>query len=1152
MAKRKLKQTTKLLSLNKKLAFDVKEKAKRAAEQEKTLEKLKESESKFKNIFDHSAVGVSIVSLDGRWLEVNDALCHITGYSRKELLKDKFNKITHPDDVAKGIEATKKLLSGKVDHTYLEKRYLSKKGKIVWVFLSISLVRDKKGKPLYFVTHTEDITERREAEEALSIKNYIFDNSLYANSIADTRANITDVNKSFLDILGFKSKKEVIGKSVAIFFKDKKESGPLLKTLEKTGKWVGTIRAQRKDGTEIFVYGLITKLFDVNGKFIGYQSSTYDVSRTREIEEQYKNYLRMTPRGAHIFQLIKGELILVAANSSADKILGIDHAKLLNKTIKRAFPGLNKTKIPQIYSQVVKTGKSWQGEVPYDDGKIKGYFDVVAFRLSKNKMAASFIDISERKRDEALIKESEERYSTMVEATNSLVYDLDILTGKILWRGNAKELTGYSNLEFSQNVNLDRWLAMIHPEDRGRANKLLELAQRTKKQYFVNYRFRHKSGKYFWVQDVGSFLYNNIGQAYRMLGTMRDVSDLAMAEEKMKESEEKFRKVFEEGGMGMAIVSLDFKFARVNKIFSQMLGYSERELQTMTFPQITHSEEISRDKENIGKLIKGKFSVYRREKRYIRKDGRVVWGIVNVSLIRDNNGKPLYMVVLVEDTNEKHESEEELKESEEKFRTLFENANDAIWLMEGSVFVDCNQQTVKLFKCRNKSEMIGHTPLDFSPLKQPDGQDSKGKALTYIEKAYSGLAQRFYWRHQKKDGEPLDMDISLNRINLKGKNYLQAVGRDITEKRKSEEVLLLEKTKAEKARVQDEAMLASIGDGLVAVDQFGKIILVNKAAEKMLGISGKQVVGRPLVEAWRATDSKGRIFSEIERPISLALRGQSTTSAGSEYFYTKSDGRIFPVSLSAAPIRMAGKIIGAIDVFRDITREMELDQAKDDFLSLASHQLRTPLSASKWVLEMLSSDKSLSPKQKERLADLSVSNERLINLVNDLLDATRIESGKIAVNKKNTNLSELIGDLSSSFVKIAEEKGKIVKVDLPAEPVEAFCDPLLIHEALENLISNALIYSPRESREVSVSLSERDKDYLVAVHNEGVVDESIAGPKIFEKFVRGSQAGKKLTSGSGLGLYIAKKVTEANGGSIWFESRPDIGTTFYLTIIKNK
>jgi len=236
----------------------------------------------------------------------------------------------------------------------------------------------------------------------------------------------------------------------------------------------------------------------------------------------------------------------------------------------------------------------------------------------------------------------------------------------------------------------------------------------------------------------------------------------------------------------------------------------------------------------------------------------------------------------------------------------------------------------------------------------------------------------------------------------------------------------------------------------------------------------------------------------------------------------------------------------------DITERKNFNEAKDNFLSIASHQLRTPLSATKWVLESISEDnKNLTPKQLTKFKDLTVSNERLINLVNRLLDVTKIESGKLMVNKKNINLENLVNDICSSFRILAEEKGKNIKIISSPGVEKVFSDPVLITEAVENLLSNAIDYSAEGSKDIIIKIENRKDEYLISVHNDGNIEPALIHKvNFFEKFVRGKTAVERQPSGSGLGLFITKKVAEANGGDIWFESKPESGTTFYLTINK--
>ena len=211
------------------------------------------------------------------------------------------------------------------------------------------------------------------------------------------------------------------------------------------------------------------------------------------------------------------------------------------------------------------------------------------------------------------------------------------------------------------------------------------------------------------------------------------------------------------------------------------------------------------------------------------------------------------------------------------------------------------------------------------------------------------------------------------------------------------------------------------------------------------------------------------------------------------------------------------------------------------------------MSATKWVLESLFSEKDLllSPKQIEKFNYLIISNEKLINLVNRFLDVTKIESGKLIVNKKLIDLGKLINDLVASLKSLADKKKKNIKIINLPNLKEVYCDPILINESLENLLTNAFVYAKEDSKDITISVEDRKDDYLISVHNEGYID-TISSEKmnIFDKFSRGADSSKIEPSGSGLGLFITKKMMEASGGTIWFESNIKTGTTFYLTINK--
>jgi PAS domain S-box-containing protein/putative nucleotidyltransferase with HDIG domain len=257
-------------------------------------------------------------------------------------------------------------------------------------------------------------------------------------------------------------------------------------------------------------------------------------------------------------------------------------------------------------------------------------------------------------------------------------------------------------------------------------------------------------------------------------------------EEVLRESEERFRRIFEEGPLGMAMSDPYFHFIRANAALCRMLGYTEKELTSLTFKEITHPDHVNGDTESLKKLLHGDIPFYRTEKRYVRKDKQVVWGEVTVSAIRDGDGQFQYFLAMVEDITPRKKANGDVRENEEKYRMLFESANDAIFLMDFEQFIDCNSNTLDMFGCGKKGDVVGHSPWDYSPEKQPDGRDSREKAREHITAALDGKPQRFLWQHCRKDRTRFDAEVSLTSLVLAGKKHLLAVVRDITGRTQAE------------------------------------------------------------------------------------------------------------------------------------------------------------------------------------------------------------------------------------------------------------------------------------------------------------------------------------------------------------------------------
>lgn len=353
----------------------------------------------------------------------------------------------------------------------------------------------------------------------------------------------------------------------------------------------------------------------------------------------------------------------------------------------------------------------------------------------------------------------------------------------------------------------------------------------------------------------------------------------------------------------------------------------------------------------------------------------------------------------------------------------------------------------------------------------------------------------------------------------------------------------IEEMQREQAR--DYAILENIGEGLVVVDPDGRVLIINKQAKAMLGLTSEEVIGRRWHEVTQVERENGSVVSDADRPPQLALsRGEKITS--NNYYLVRKGGTRFPAAISASPVILGGAIIGAVEIFRDITKERELDRAKSGFISLASHQLRTPLSATKWLIELLMEGK-LTNEQKENIKNLAISNERLINLVNDLLNISRLESSAAVANPQPVSIQELVKESIQLLKPKADRSSKKIKFSVEAEMQKILADPALFNEAFENILENAISYSP-ENSDIEIVIKKRGRSYIISVHNEGEGIPDAEQDKLFTRFYRGENAKKLKPEGSGLGLFIAKSAVEANGGRISFEAEEGRGITFFIEL----
>lgn len=374
---------------------------------------------------------------------------------------------------------------------------------------------------------------------------------------------------------------------------------------------------------------------------------------------------------------------------------------------------------------------------------------------------------------------------------------------------------------------------------------------------------------------------------------------------------------------------------------------------------------------------------------------------------------------------------------------------------------------------------------------------------------------------------------------------VQARTRELKELAGSLENKVAQRTKdveAERMRAEEEkdktlSIITNFSDGLLVFDKENKLSLINPQAEKFFNIKGGDVVGRLFLEL--------AAFPMMAPVISLI--GQEPSEIFRQEAKIRED---LVLEASTIPITSGQERTGTLLVLHDVTREKTIEKMKTEFVSLAAHQLRTPLSAIKWALKMLIDGDlgQLSPEQVEIIRKTYQSNERMVELINDLLDVTRIEEGRYLFKPVFTEIEPIVQFVVRSYQEEAKRKNIILEFNKPRDKMpKAMADVDKIRIAVQNLVDNAINYTSSGGR-VTVSLNYGRNELGVVVKDTGVGIPEDQKKRIFSKFFRGSNVIKVETDGSGLGLFITKNIIEAHGGKIWFESEEGKGTTFSFSL----
>ena len=353
---------------------------------------------------------------------------------------------------------------------------------------------------------------------------------------------------------------------------------------------------------------------------------------------------------------------------------------------------------------------------------------------------------------------------------------------------------------------------------------------------------------------------------------------------------------------------------------------------------------------------------------------------------------------------------------------------------------------------------------------------------------------------------------------------------------------MLEDTEKEKGRAEEEknktlAIISNFTDGLLVFNRENKVSLISPQAKNFLGVEEKEIMGKHISKLGDVSDLR-LLVNIVGEDMKTIFREEITLKGGN-----------LVLEVTTAPFFQGKDRLGTLVILHNITREKLIERMKTEFVSLSAHQLRTPLAAIKWTLKLfLEGDLGqLTKEQKEFLEKTYKSNERMISLINDLLNVTRIEEGRYVYQ----SLFHDIGEVTKSVIDLFKEevKQKNIKIEFkePTDLPKILMDQEKIKLVIENFIDNAIKYTFPGGK-VTVSINRGTNEIEVRVQDTGVGIPREQQSRVFSRFFRGSNVVRLDTEGSGLGLFLAKNIVEAHGGKIGFESESGKGSTFFFTI----